>query len=181
MTIPGSPDDGKVADFNNDGHLDHRHHVARRGASMGVPRQRPRGIRRAGHHRPAEHPRELVTADFNRDGNVDLALAGNGTGPLVMILLGNGNGTFQAATTIGTATASSSLVVDDFNNDGNPDLALHTDNVGLTIILGNGVSGFQPRNVDSGAQRVGSRKGRRPHWRRVRRSDRWNRAADRPE
>ena len=144
MTIPGSPDDGRVADFNNDGHLDlviMSHDVAQAWVFLG------NGLGEFGTPAIIALPNaaeNVVPADFNRDGNVDLALSGNGTGPLVMILLGNGNGTFQAATTIGTATASSSLVVDDFNNDSNPDLALHTDNVGLTIILGNGASGFQP-------------------------------------
>ena len=86
----------------------------------------------------------VVTADFNRDGNADLALGSSGAGPVITVLLGNGNGTFQAPTTFGTTTTQSSVLVDDFNNDGNPDLAAHNDGVGLMIILGNGVSGFQP-------------------------------------
>src|SRR5947209_4168630 len=38
----------------------------------------------------------VVTADFNGDGRLDLAVADAG-GSTVSILLGNGNGTFQAA------------------------------------------------------------------------------------
>ena len=35
-----------------------------------------------------EKPQEVVTADFNNDGNLDLATANN-------VVLGNGDGTFQ--------------------------------------------------------------------------------------
>ena len=61
-----------------------------------------------------------------------------------MILRGNGNGTFQPPTTIGTTTTFSTVVTDDVNNDSNPDLVVHQEEVGLVIILGNGAAGFQP-------------------------------------
>ena len=76
-----------------------------------------------------------------------------------MVVYGNGNGTFQAPTTIGTTTTASGMITDDFNNDGNPDLATHVVD-SLTIILGNGASGFQaPTTVSvpniSGFAKVG--------------------------
>ena len=74
-------------------------------------------------------PQNVVAADFNRDGNVDLALAGD-TGPLVMILRGNGNGTFQPPTTIGTTTTFSTVVTEDVNRDANPDLVVHQEEAG---------------------------------------------------
>ena len=46
----------------------------------------------------------VVAADFNRDGNADIALASSDDGSPLVILHGNGNGTFQAPMTIGTTT-----------------------------------------------------------------------------
>src|SRR5207302_1472343 len=60
----------------------------------------------------------VAVADFNRDGTLDLAVAG-GSG--VSILLGKGDGTFQAAPQ-SYAPAGSSVAVGDFNGDGFPDL-----------------------------------------------------------
>src|SRR5581483_2387593 len=58
-----------------------------------------------------------AVADFNRDGNQDVATA-------TSLILGNGNGTFQPATTYRTlADDFSQVVAGDFNRDGKPDLA----------------------------------------------------------
>jgi hypothetical protein len=83
----------------------------------------------------------VVVADFNRDGKEDVATANS-------LLLGNGDGTFQAAISYQPDDASSA-VVGDFNGDGNPDLALTTGVAGsnssdLSILLGNGDSTFRP-------------------------------------
>ena len=40
------------------------------------------------------------------------------------MLLGNGDGTFQAAWNFGTGVIPSSVAVSDFNGDGKPDLAV---------------------------------------------------------
>src|SRR5581483_7914409 len=42
----------------------------------------------------------VVAADFNGDGKVDLAAANQGHGPTVTLLLGKGDGTFQAPSVI---------------------------------------------------------------------------------
>ena len=69
----------------------------------------------------------------------------------VMILLGNGNGTFGAPLTIPVGTAPVAIVAADFNNDGKLDLAvlnsaiLVYNNVGfgsVTFFLGNGDGTF---------------------------------------
>ena len=66
----------------------------------------------------------VAVGDFNGDGNLDLAVANEVSGT-VAVLLGNGNGTFAAATTFSTGGSDpDSLAVGDFNGDGKLDLAV---------------------------------------------------------
>ena len=84
--------------------------------------------------------------DFNADGKQDLAVATNtlfsssGTGSL-SVYPGNGNGTFQAPSTVTSQGAFGAMVVADFNNDHKPDIVLVTQGNGL-VFLGNGTGGF---------------------------------------
>jgi Calx-beta domain/FG-GAP-like repeat len=88
-----------------------------------------------------ENPDAVVTADFNNDGILDLAVANSSDGT-VSVLLGNGNGTFQPAQKSDRVYASS-LAVGDFNADGKLDLATGSDGA-LSVLLGNGDGTFQP-------------------------------------
>src|SRR2546423_2071339 len=65
----------------------------------------------------------LAVGDFNRDGHADLAVAKSGS-TNISVLLGNGDGTFQAAVKYGPGAAPSSLAAGDFNGDGRLDLGV---------------------------------------------------------
>jgi hypothetical protein len=97
------------------------------------------------------NPSPIVAADFNRDGKVDLAVANftsaNPAIPVgnVVVLLGNGDGTFTAASgsPVSVGFQPFAMVAGDFNLDGKTDLAV--DNYGdqnLTLLLGDGNGGF---------------------------------------
>ena len=73
------------------------------------------------------HPVDVVTADFNSDGRLDVA-TGNQIDLGISVRLGTGGGALGAAipTTLGASPAS--LAVGDFNADGKMDLAVTTGN-----------------------------------------------------
>jgi hypothetical protein len=84
----------------------------------------------------------IVTADFNGDGKLDLAVTDSDANT-VTILLGNGDGTFGIPTTYFIGKAPQEIIAADFNNDGKLDLA--TANSGdntVTLLLGNGDGTF---------------------------------------
>ena len=61
--------------------------------------------------------------DFNGDGKSDLVTA-NDNGTTASVLLGNGNGTFQAKQDFATGSGPDSVAVGDFNGDGKSDLVI---------------------------------------------------------
>ena len=94
------------------------------------------------------NPQWLVVADFNHDGKLDIATANYGpnySNGSVSILLGNGDGTFQAPRTYPAGINPFGVMTGDFNHDGIPDLAVVNNNgyFGVQILLGNGDGSFQ--------------------------------------
>jgi hypothetical protein len=59
----------------------------------------------------------VIAGDFNRDGRLDLATS-NARFNDVSVLLGNGDGTFQAPTLLPTGTFPAGLATADLNGDG---------------------------------------------------------------
>jgi hypothetical protein len=93
---------------------------------------------------------EVAAADFNGDGKLDLLLLSPnfGSGATMAIVLGNGDGTFQAPVTYSVPTAPY-LAIGDFNGDGKPDVAISGPyyNSGqsdaVIILINNGDGTFQ--------------------------------------
>ena len=95
--------------------------------------------------------RTLAAADFNGDGKLDLVVASiqpNG----FIVMLGNGNGTFQTPVLYSGASSPSWVAAGDLNGDGHPDIVVSTGNA--LVYLNNGHGQFiQTTSVPfSGAQ-----------------------------
>ena len=97
----------------------------------------------------SESPHWLVAADFNGDGNLDLALSNGYDGTnTISIFLGNGDGTLRVPHSFPAGPpVPLSLSVADFNGDGKLDLAVlnqeTTTSGDISILLGNGDGTFQ--------------------------------------
>jgi dienelactone hydrolase len=107
----------------------------------------------------AEGPTWMIAGDFNQDGFLDLAVTGGGggAGNQVSVLLGHGDGTFQAAVNYTTDTNPAGIAAADFNKDGKLDLVV-ANNVGsASVLLGKGDGTFQPAvNYSVGGAPIGS-------------------------
>ncbi len=106
---------------------------------------------------PNAAPVNVVTADFNRDGKLDLAVAKTSDNS-VYVSLGNGNGTFGTPVEFSVGESiEGGLRVGDFNNDGKLDLFLPSLAAGYPaiVMLGNGDGTFRPA-VNSSSFNVAS-------------------------
>src|ERR1700737_4404335 len=92
-------------------------------------------------------PESVAVGDFNGDGHTDLAVANAGSND-VSVLLGNGDGTFQAQLTYAVGANPHALVARDFNGDGRTDLAVANSGTmfapsDVSVLLGKGDGTFQ--------------------------------------
>ncbi len=87
-------------------------------------------------------PYGIVTADFNNDGNMDIATANNNSNN-TSVLLGSSTGTFAAAINYSVGVNPRTLTSGDFNNDGNADLVVGNYGAGsISVLLGTGTGLF---------------------------------------
>ncbi|MEQ1861133.1 MAG: Calx-beta domain-containing protein [Chthoniobacteraceae bacterium] len=126
-----------LRDFNNDGKLDL---IAQKGSSKLLLHlgDGAGGFALVGTLLPkVKGVKGFVVGDFNGDGNSDLVLA---TKKAVVLLAGNGDGTFDAPVAFASNKSSKSLLAADFNGDGRLDVAALASK-GVNVLLNNG-SGF---------------------------------------
>ncbi len=89
-------------------------------------------------------PASVAVGDFNGDGIPDLAVANTDSDLAgVSVLLGKGDGTFNAQVTYPTGGLPQSVAVGDFNGDGFPDLAVTIpSNNTVSVLFGKGDGTF---------------------------------------
>jgi hypothetical protein len=107
----------------------------------------------AGTYDAGAQPYAIAIGDFNKDGNMDLAVANYGDGGLmgsdpggIAIFLGDGKGNFTAGATMEAGKYPVHLATADLNHDGNLDLVVATTKDGingaLAVLLGDGHGNF---------------------------------------
>jgi hypothetical protein len=97
-------------------------------------------------------PLSVIAADFDGDGNIDLAVdcsCGSGSPcgypGAVSILLGNGDGTFRSHVDYDATAFPYTVSSGDYNADGNLDLLIpDLDTSQVSLLLGNGDGTFSP-------------------------------------
>jgi hypothetical protein len=154
FAVGSYPQSVAVGDFNGDGHLDLTVANANDGTVSILLGNGDGTFQAAQNYAVGSNPLSVAIGDFNGDGFADLAIANQGTyrnnytGSSVSILLGNGDGTFQAPQSYAIGCAPSLVAVGDVNNDGHLDVVVANSNIytyldgKVSVLLGNGDGTF---------------------------------------
>ena len=102
-------------------------------ASLLIPNTPPAGV---------SSPTSVTAGDFNGDGKLDLAVTAE-TSRTVVVLIGDGSGSFGPGTSFGVGLDPRAVVSRDFSGDGVADLAVANYNSStVSILAGNGSGSF---------------------------------------
>src|SRR5580658_266464 len=147
-TSPFEPTSVVVGDFNGDGKQDLAVLSAAGAGSVNIYLGNGNGTFQAAKNYPVapstSGSRLLAIGDFNRDGVQDL-VATNAFLNKIAVLLGNGDGSFNAPLYDTVAAQPWNVVVGDINQDGIPDLAVASDGSNtVSVLVGIGDGTFQP-------------------------------------
>lgn len=88
-------------------------------------------------------PRDMITGDFNEDGQIDVALC-HSIGNIITVYLGAGGGKFtKTASNYATGNFPAELITMDYNKDGHLDLAVFNQTASsITLFTGAGDGSF---------------------------------------
>lgn len=152
VKLPGSPLSVSVGDFNKDGKMDLA--VAMLSVYGPLPPYVANGYVSifygdgAGQFALSENvaagisPAHAFVADFNRDGNLDLAVINYGSLD-TSILFGNGKGSFAAAISYAVGYYPYAAVISDFNGDSISDIAVSNPwSNDVSMLLGSATGSF---------------------------------------
>jgi YD repeat-containing protein len=105
-------------------------------------------------YKTGNSPQQIVTADLNQDGFLDLVSA-NSSNTSVSVLLGEEQGTFSAPTNVAIGSNPKSIAVGDVNGDGRVDLVMtNFSSNDVFVLLGDGQGTFSaltPANLALGS------------------------------
>ena len=104
-------------------------------------------------------PSQLLTADLNKDGNDDIVSV-NAKDSTLTVLLGKGDGTFAAASTLPVLAEPTSVALGDVNGDGYPDLVANARGAeAVSIVIAKAPGVFHPARRHLGPGHRGHRLG----------------------
>ncbi|MBR1241576.1 VCBS repeat-containing protein [Bradyrhizobium sp. AUGA SZCCT0274] len=135
-----------VADLNNDGWIDLAISNGGGSGAVAVLLGNGDGTFQTAISSPtnSSHATNSAIADLNDDGNLDILVARNAFGGDVSVLLGNGDGTFNALTALPSHSDVTGVAAADLNGDGIEDVAFS--NVpgafGIQVYIGAGDGSF---------------------------------------
>jgi FG-GAP-like repeat/Abnormal spindle-like microcephaly-assoc'd, ASPM-SPD-2-Hydin/FG-GAP repeat len=153
VTYPTSPTSypvvGSLADLNGDGNLDIV--TSNNDGTMSSLLNKGSGAFATATVFPSgtgAYPSGFVLGDFTGDGKFDIVVGDFPNADLVL-LKGNGNGTFQSPVVLSSPVRPDTMVAADFNKDGKLDLTVASNDYSgsLAILLGNGNGSFSSGNV----------------------------------